>query len=104
MDISVIIPTFNRKDLLKRALDSVCGQTFTPYEVIVVDDGSSDGTLALQADYPDVVFVSQENRGVSAARNNGVAKAHGEWICFLDSDDLWKPRKLEIQKEFHETN
>lgn len=98
MRISVVIPTYNRRGLLGRALASVLAQTHAPDEVIVVDDGSDDGTAAwLGRDWPSVACVVQENRGVSAARNCGVAAAHGEWIAFLDSDDEWHPEKLERQ-------
>ena len=97
-DVSVIIPTYQRIDVLPRALDSVLAQTHAPAEVIVIDDGSSDGTAAmLEREYPALTTIRQPNRGVSAARNAGIAAATGEWIAFLDSDDEWRPRKLERQ-------
>jgi len=100
VNISVIIPTHNRAALLPRALDSVLKQTLAPLEVTVVDDGSDDGTEALLARlYPSVLYIKQENRGVSAARNYGIAEARGEWIALLDSDDAWLPGKLEIQRK-----
>jgi len=97
--ISVIIPTFNRCDTLPRAIDSVFAQDCTePLEVIVVDDGSQDGTLdLLQQSYPAVICLSQDNQGVSAARNHGLRRARGEWIALLDSDDEWLPHKLSLQ-------
>ncbi len=96
--VSVIIPTCNRAPLLGRALASVLGQSRPPDEVIVVDDGSSDETPALMAQrFPGVLYLRQENRGVSAARNRGIRQASSQWLAFLDSDDEWLPRKLERQ-------
>jgi len=96
--VSIIIPTFNRSDLLKRALESVSKQIFLDYEVIVIDDGSTDDTAKmLQAEFPLVRYVYQENEGVSSARNKGLNIANGEWLAFLDSDDEWLPGKLEKQ-------
>jgi len=97
-DISVVIPTFNRANLLRRALDSVIAQSFSPHEIIVVDDGSTDETATLLKDhYPQVIYLFQSNQGVSAARNHGITKATGSWIAFLDSDDEWIPNKLTLQ-------
>jgi glycosyltransferase involved in cell wall biosynthesis len=96
--VSVVLPTWNRRELVARALTSVLAQSRAPDEVIVVDDGSTDGTAeALRKDFPGVVVLSQENRGVSAARNRGIEEAKGEWVALLDSDDEWLPRKLETQ-------
>ena len=98
MNYSVIIPTYNRKEVLARALDSVIAQTLEAQEVIVVDDGSTDNTKEfITRNYPQVIFLRQENRGVSAARNYGFQHAKGEWIALLDSDDEWLPRKMEWQ-------
>lgn len=97
--VSAVIPTHNRAGTLGRALESVLAQTRPADEVIVVDDGSTDGTDRLVAGYPSVVYVAQENRGVSAARNRGIAAAAGEWIALLDSDDEWRPEKLQRQLE-----
>ena len=99
VNVSVIIPTYNRKNLLKRALHSVSNQTFVPKEIIVVDDGSSDGTKDWVLErFPDVRYIYQDNSGVSSARNSGIKEAIGSWIAFLDSDDEWMPNKLEQQK------
>jgi len=97
--VSVIIPTFNRAWCLEETLRSVLDQTFKNFEVIVVDDGSTDGTAALLRQFPQVrVHRWEDNRGVSAARNWGVEMmARGEWICFLDSDDRWVENKLQVQ-------
>ena len=99
MNVSVIIPTYNRKNLLKRALHSVSSQTFVPQEIIVVDDGSSDGTKGWVLEkFPYVRYIYQDNSGVSSARNAGIKEAKGSWIAFLDSDDEWMSNKLEQQK------
>lgn len=96
--VSVIIPTYNRRAVLGRALDSVLAQTRPADEIIVVDDGSSDGTVDyVRQQYPDVHCEVQDNQGVSAARNAGIDKAEGDWIALLDSDDAWLPDKLERQ-------
>lgn len=96
--VSVVIPTYNRSAFLKEAVDSVLAQTAAADEVIVVDDGSTDVTPSvLKAFGPPVRSLRQENAGVSAARNAGIRAARGEWLAFLDSDDLWRPRKLEAQ-------
>lgn len=98
MNISVVIPSYNRKEFLKRSIDSAINQTKKPLEIIVVDDGSTDGTEAMiKSDYDFVKFIKQKNKGVSAARNIGIKVSIGEWICFLDSDDEWKKDKLEKQ-------
>jgi glycosyltransferase involved in cell wall biosynthesis len=97
--VSVIIPTYNRSADVQNAIRSVLCQTFTDFEVIVVDDGSSDDTgKILEATYGDRIrYFAQANQGVSAARNKGLAEARGEWIALLDSDDLWEKEKLEWQ-------
>lgn len=94
--VSVIIPTFNRSRSIGKAIESVLAQTVPVYEVIVVDDGSTDETPEILAGYGDrIIVIRQENRGVSAARNVGMQRATGEWIGFLDSDDLWLEQKIE---------
>ena len=105
MKISVIIPTYNRKHTLQRAIDSVLAQTFKPFEIIIVDDGSKDGTKEwLLLNYPSVQYIHQPNNGVSSARNKGIQISQGSWIALLDSDDEWMPEKLEYQSRFLEVN
>jgi glycosyltransferase involved in cell wall biosynthesis len=99
--VSVIIPTYNRAWIIKEAVDSVLAQDYKNFELIVVDDGSTDNTSDVLAGYGEYVRVLfQENKGVSAARNRGVAEASGQFVAFLDSDDLWLPKKLSVQVEF----
>jgi glycosyltransferase involved in cell wall biosynthesis len=94
--ISVVIPTYNRASLLVRAVESVHRQTVQPEEILVVDDGSTDTTQEVAAKFGDTVrYLRQGNSGASLARNRGVAEAGGEWIAFLDSDDLWLPGHIE---------
>ena len=97
--VSVVIPTYNRADKVRSAIDSVLAQTLSDLEVVVVDDGSSDETQSMLSEaYGDRIrYFFQTNQGVSAARNKGIAQARGEWIAFLDSDDLWEKDKLEWQ-------
>lgn len=96
--IAVIIPTFNRVATLGRALDSVYEQSRQADVVCVVDDGSSDGTEGfVRLGYPNVLYIKQENSGVSSARNKGVEATSSRYLAFLDSDDEWLPKKLEIQ-------
>ncbi len=98
MTIAVIIPSFNRAASLGRALDSVLAQHHPSAEICVVDDGSTDGTAELmRSRYPALGYLRQSNRGVSAARNLGVAHTQSEWLAFLDSDDEWLPDKLQQQ-------
>ena len=94
---SVIIPTFNRANLLAATLDTVFAQRFKNFEVIVVDDGSTDGTMEMLRHYGDRVRVAtQDNRGPGAARNLGAEAARGQYLAFLDSDDLWFPWTLDV--------
>jgi glycosyltransferase involved in cell wall biosynthesis len=95
--VSVIITTYNRREFVKEAIESVLKQDFLDYEIIVVDDGSTDGTKEVLQKYNNVHFFYQENQGVSRARNQGLKLAQGEFISFLDSDDLWLPNKLFVQ-------
>ena len=96
--ISVVIPTLNRINTLQRALDSVINQTYKPAEIIVVDNGSSDGTLKfLREQYPKITILTENKIGVSSARNKGIKNSINQWIALLDSDDAWHTRKLEIQ-------
>jgi glycosyltransferase involved in cell wall biosynthesis len=99
--VSIIIPTYNRGWILKEAIDSVLAQDFQYYELIVVDDGSTDNTSEILDSYgQDIIVLRQANQGVSAARNRGIAEAGGHLVAFLDSDDRWLPRKLSQQVDF----
>lgn len=96
--VSVLIPAYNAAGSIRRAVDSVLAQTYSDLEVIVVDDGSTDSTRDVLANYGDrICYIYQENQERSAARNNGIRNARGEYIAFLDSDDYWLPTKLERQ-------
>lgn len=98
--VSVIIPTYNRGDLLTRSIDSVLGQTYEDFELLVVDDGSTDHTESVVERYDDdriTYLAHSSNQGASAARNTGIEYADGEYLAFLDSDDVWKPQKLDRQ-------
>ena len=98
IDFSVIIPSYNRANLISRALDSILMQSYPACEIIVVDDGSSDGTARLlYENFPEVRHVYQRHAGVSAARNHGIRTAKSQWIALLDSDDAWLPEKLSLQ-------
>jgi len=103
--VSVIIPTFNRWPLVGDAIDSVLAQNYGDFEVIVVDDGSTDGTVQQLSRFGSRPRVLQQpNRGVSAARNLAARHARGSYLAFLDSDDLWLPEKLALQTAFMEQN
>lgn len=102
MRFSVIVPVYNKAPYIAKALESVFSQTFPDYELIVVDDGSSDDSFTVvkemfgvQSTNHEVQLIRQENQGVSTARNNGVSASKGEYICFLDADDWWEPTFLE---------
>ncbi len=101
MDITVVIPTYNRYSLLRHALRSVYAQTLQPKEVIVIDDGSNDNTSEIVNEFKNIIYVYQPNKGVSAARNAGIQKASSKWIAFLDSDDEWLKEKLQEQVDLH---
>ena len=95
MKVSVIIPTFNRKKTLGRAIESVRNQSLSPFEILIIDDGSNDGTKEwVKESFQDIKYIYQNNQGVSSARNKGIKYAYGDWIAFLDSDDEWLPSKL----------
>ena len=105
MKISVVIPTYNRAEIVSRAIKSVQDQTLQPFEIIVIDDGSSDDTRRITKEqFSHCRYYYQENQGVSSARNLGIQKAESEWIAFLDSDDEWKPNKLVSQLSFLKNN
>ena len=106
--VSVIIPTYNRAEMVKEAIQSVLEQTYTDYEIVVVDDGSTDNTRdvvnALNRRFNKIRYIYQENKGRSAARNRGIRTALGDYIAFLDSDDRFLPEKLRMQVEVLESN
>lgn len=104
--VSIILPTYNRAEFIGKALDSVLAQTYTKWECIIIDDGSTDNTRELLEAYGDSRFkyLHQENQGVSGARNTGIAQSKGEILALLDSDDEWMPNKLEFQLDYMQTN
>ena len=98
--VSVVIPTFNRRDYITTALDSVLAQTYKDYEIVIIDDGSSDDTKEVLKPYQDDIrYFYQENRGISGARNRGIRESRGDYIALLDSDDYWLPEKLKCQTD-----
>jgi glycosyltransferase involved in cell wall biosynthesis len=103
--VSVIIPTYNRQAYVREAIESVLSQTYSPFELLVVDDGSTDDTPALLKAYQGRIKVlRQSNHGVSAARNLGIRSARGAFIALLDSDDYWQPDKLALQMDWFDTH
>jgi glycosyltransferase involved in cell wall biosynthesis len=104
-EVSIIIPTFNRREQLQKAIRSVFIQQGIIFELILIDDGSTDGTeQIIRKDFPPVKYFFQPNQGPAAARNRGIEQAQGKWIAFLDSDDEWLPGKLRAQIEFFRQN
>src|SRR5690242_6042277 len=99
--ISAVIPTYNRRKYVVRAIDSVISQQSPPDEIIVIDDGSTDGTAELLHSTfgNSLKIIYQENAGVSAARRRGIVAASGEWIAFLDSDDEWTSGRLDVFRQ-----
>jgi len=96
--VSVILPVYNREAMVARAIESVLAQTYEPLELIVVDDGSTDGTRSVLESYGErVTILEQPNRGAYAARNLALRHAHGELVAFIDSDDVWLPHRLAVQ-------
>lgn len=104
--VSVVIPTYNRAHLIGESIQSVLDQTFQDFELIIVDDGSSDDTEAVvgRFDDPRIRYIYQENKGISGAHNTGVRNAKGQYIIFLGSDDLWLPKLLELEVLILDTN
>lgn len=103
--VSVIIPTYNRSEFIKKSVDSVIEQTFKDFELIIIDDGSKDKTSEIISGYKNkVIYFYQENKGPAAARNKGIALSKGLYIAFLDSDDTWDKNKLQIQIRQMENN
>lgn len=105
MKISVVIPLYNKREGILRALQSVFEQTVQPLEIVIVNDGSTDGSeqLVTSLNHPLIRLFHQKNTGVSAARNKGIAEAKGEWISFLDADDEWYPEYLETMYSLAES-
>jgi glycosyltransferase involved in cell wall biosynthesis len=101
--VSVIVPVYNGGRYIRAALQSIFQQDYYPLEVIVVNDGSTDNTAAIVKAFSDVTYVSREHQGVAAARNAGIEQAHGDFISFLDSDDLWTPQKTSLQMTYLHT-
>lgn len=102
--ISVIIPVYNGECFLGEAIESVLAQTYRPLELIVVDDGSTDRTSEIARSYPQITYIRQPNGGAASARNRGIQAARGEYLAFLDSDDVWLPGKLTLQMEAFEAD
>lgn len=104
--ISVVIPTYNKAQSLKKAIESVLNQTYQNLEVIVIDDGSTDETKEVVKSFKDprIIYFWKKNKGPASARNMGIKRAKGKYIAFLDSDDLWLKEKLEKQIDFMERN
>lgn len=99
--ITVIIPAYNCANFINNAIESVFRQTYSHYELIVVDDGSKDDTASKVLQYGNkLTYIHQKNGGVSKARNTGIKNSKGEYIAFLDADDVWKENKLEVQEFF----
>ena len=95
--VSVIVPVYNGERYLAATLESVLAQDYRPLELLVVDDGSTDGSAAVARSFPGARLVQQRNAGAATARNTGIAESRGDLLAFLDSDDLWLPRKLSLQ-------
>ena len=110
MKVSVIIPMYNAEKTILNVLDSVQNQTFLPYEIVIVNDGSTDQSLQIVQKYIEenkknpIHLFDKKNEGVSSTRNLGMKMAQGDWIALLDSDDVWLPHKLERQKQILEEN
>jgi glycosyltransferase involved in cell wall biosynthesis len=94
---TIVVPVYNAEATLATALESALGQDYRPFEVVVVDDGSTDSTAEVARSFPDIRYVHQENAGPSASRNRGVKEAEGELVAFLDADDELPPSKLSVQ-------
>jgi len=103
--VSVIIPVYNRANTLSIAIESVLAQTFKDFEIIVIDDYSTDNSASIATNFPQVRMIRHEsNKGAAAARNTGINTSRGKYVAFLDSDDLWLPEKLQIQINYLENN
>jgi len=99
--VSVIIPVYNAELYLEESIRSALEQTYRPFEILVVDDGSTDGSGSIARKFKEqIIYIYQSNQGVAAARNQGINKSSGKFLTFLDADDLWKPKKLSIQMKY----
>ena len=100
VEVSIIVPIYNVERYLNRAIDSILKQTFTDYEIILINDGSTDNSFSIAQEYVEkyperIRLITQKNAGLSAARNRGIDEALGEYVCFIDSDDFIKPDMIE---------
>jgi glycosyltransferase involved in cell wall biosynthesis len=104
MRISVVIPLYNKRDFIEDTINSVFSQTVQPFEILIIDDGSTDGSYekVISLNLPVVRLIRQQNSGVSGARNRGIEEAKGDWIAFLDADDIWLPEFLKKMMELHQ--
>ena len=103
--VSVVIPVHNGEKYLQETIRSVLNQTLKPFEIIVVDDGSTDKSIKITESFaPHINLIKNKNNGAASARNTGILKSKGEFLAFLDADDLWLPKKLEIQMDFLRSN
>jgi len=103
--VSIIIPTYNAASFIEQAIDSVLAQTYKDFEIVIIDDGSTDNTKEVLQKYADKIrYIMQPNKGVAIARNTGIHNSESEYIAFLDSDDEWLPEKLELQMSIVEKN
>jgi len=102
--VTIIMPAWNRARYIREALDSLLEDTWSPKEIIVVDDGSTDETAAIVNSFPQVRYIYQEHQGVSVARNTALENATGEYVTFLDSDDIWVPGRIAFSINFFEDN
>ena len=103
--VSIIIPTYNQSQYLEEAMESVLNQTYQNIEIIIVDDGSTDNTSEVVKSFDNkIIYIPQKNKGASSARNAGIKKAQGQYVAFLDSDDMWIKNKLEKQIKFIQNN
>lgn len=102
--VSVIVPVYNGERFLKFAIESILIQQYNPIEIIIVDDGSTDGTAKIVKAFKNIHYIYQDNKGPSVARNTGIAKSKGAFIAFLDSDDVWFPEKLSTQVSYLNKN
>ena len=104
--ISVIIPAYNHAKYLSEAIQSVLNQTYQNFEILIVDDGSTDNTRQVVQNYTDqrIKYIYQENRGLAASRNAGLRVTQGEYVAFLDADDIFLPHKLEVQLDWFEAH